>query len=146
MAEPDGVRVLEREPRRPLWSGVLTAPIASRIPDRRRPAALVGIKAFHSVAFFSISGLIVVYTWAGITGRGGRGATLAGLVAIAESAIYGSNNLVCPLTPLAEDLGAASGSVTDIYLPDWLSRRVPLFGGGTLLVGLGLHAWRRLRP
>jgi hypothetical protein len=29
--------------------------------------------------------------------------------------------------------------VTDIYLPDWLSRRVPLFGGGTLLVGLLLH-------
>ena len=139
------MRVLERQSRRPLWSGALTAPIASRIPDRLRPAALVGIKAFHSVAFFSISGLIVVYTWAGVTGRGGRRATVAGLVALAESAVYGSNNLVCPLTPLAEDLGAARGSVTDIYLPEWLSRRVPLFGGGTLLVGIGLHAWRRLR-
>jgi hypothetical protein len=53
--------------------------------------------------------------------------------------------MVCPLTPLAEELGASSGSVTDIYLPDWLSRRVPLFGGGTLLVGLALHARLTLR-
>jgi hypothetical protein len=131
--------LLERAPRDPVWSHVLTAPLARRVPQGQRATVLALIKAFHTVAFFSIAGLILLFTWDGFRGRRGRRATVAGLVAATESAIYGSNNLVCPLTPLAEELGAASGSVTDIYLPDWLSRRVPLFGGGTLLVGLVVH-------
>jgi hypothetical protein len=139
------MQLLERRSRRPLWSGALTAPLVRRVPARLRPAALVGIKAFHSAAFFSIAGLIVVYAWDGITGRRGRRATMAGLVAVGEAIVYGSNNLVCPLTPLAEELGAEQGTVTDIYLPEWISRRVPLVGGGTLLVGLALHARRRAR-
>ena len=35
-------------------------------------------------------------------------------VALTESAVYGSNNQVCPLIQLAEELGAPSGSVTDV--------------------------------
>lgn len=132
-------RMLERGPRRPVWSHVLTAPVVRRVPQGRRTTVLALIKGFHSVAFFSIAGLILLFTWDGLRGRRTRRATLAGMVALAESAIYGSNNLVCPLTPLAEELGASRGSVTDIYLPDWLSRRVPLFGGGTLLLGLVVH-------
>jgi hypothetical protein len=70
-------------------------------------------------------------------------------VALAESAIYVSNNQVCPLTPLAEELGAERGSVVDIFLPDWFSRRIPLAGSGALILGLVLHlrTWlRRSRP
>jgi hypothetical protein len=122
-----------------VWSHVLTAPLARRVPDEGRGTVLALIKGVHSVAFFSIAGLIVLFTWDGFQGRRSRRATVAGVIALGESAIYGSNNMVCPLTPLAEELGASSGSVTDIYLPDWLSRRIPLFGGGTLLVGLVLH-------
>lgn len=140
------MRFLERTSRRPFWSGALTAPLARRIPRQWRSTALVLIKAIHSLAFFSIAGLIGLFTWDGFRGRRRRRATVAGLVAFAESAIYASNNMVCPLTPLAEELGAPSGSVTDIYLPDWLSRRVPLFGGGTFLLGLVLHARLRLKP
>ena len=55
------------------------------------------------------------------------------------SAIYGSNNQVCPLTPLAEELGAASGSITDIYLPGWLSRRIPVISSLALVVGMILN-------
>ena len=132
-------RMLERAPRRPVWSQMFTVPLARRVAPGHRPMVLALIKGFHSVAFFSIGGLIVLFTWDGLRGRRSRRATLAGLIAIGESAVYGSNNLVCPLTPLAEELGATRGSVTDIYLPDWLSRRVPLVGGGTLLVGLMAH-------
>ena len=63
-----------------------------------------------------------------------------------ESAVFVSNNQVCPLTPLAQEMGAKSGSVADIFLPDWLSRRIPVLGGATLIVGLALHSealWRR---
>ena len=59
--------------------------------------------------------------------------------------MFVSNNGVCPLTPLAEELGAASGSVTDIFLPDVISRRIPVLAGAVLVLGLVLdaHAWRR---
>lgn len=46
-----------------------------------------------------------------------------------------------PAAPLAEELGAARGSVADIYLPDWFSQRIPLFGGGALILGLVLNLW-----
>jgi hypothetical protein len=66
-------------------------------------------------------------------------------VAVAEAVVYVSNNQVCPLTPLVEELGAESGTVTDIFLPEWLSRRIPMYSGGLLIVGrvLNLRALRR---
>jgi hypothetical protein len=36
-----------------------------------------------------------------------------------------ANGFRCPLTRLAEAAGAASGSVTDIYLPTWFARNLP---------------------
>ena len=133
--------------REPTWSGVLTRPLSGRIPDRWRRATLVGIKTAHTVIFVSIAGLIVLFTWDGVRGRPGRRTGLAAAVALAETAVFASNNQVCPLTPLAEELGAESGSVTDIFLPGWVSRRIPVVSGGTLVVGLvlNLRAWRRAR-
>ena len=63
-------------------------------------------------------------------------------IAIGESLIYGSNNLVCPLTPLAEQLGAERGTISDLYLPTAVSDRIPLLGGSALLVGLAFHVRR----
>jgi hypothetical protein len=34
------------------------------------------------------------------------------------------NNGRCPLTTLAEKYGAENGSVTDIFLPNWIARNV----------------------
>jgi HAMP domain-containing protein len=133
--------------RRPIWSDTLTGPLAAVIPAARRPFALRAIKAFHTAAFLAISGAIIVFTWEGIQGRRGVLARAAASIAAGESIVYASNNLVCPLTPLAEELGARSGSVTDIYLPTWVSERIPLFGGSVLLLGVVAHvvAWRH-RP
>ena len=122
-------------------------PLAAVIPAARRTSALRAIKAIHTAAFVAISGAILVFTWEGIRGRRGAVARAAASIAVAETIVYASNNQVCPLTPLAEQLGATSGSVTDIYLPAWISDRIPLFGGSVLLVGFVAHvvAWRR-RP
>jgi hypothetical protein len=125
--------------RRPRWSDRLTVPIAIRIPPHRRAAARRAIKIVHTVAFALIAGCICVFAWDGIRGRGGRRARVTAAIAIAESVIYASNNQVCPLSPLAEELGAESGTVTDLYLPDSVSRRIPLFGGAALVIGLGFH-------
>jgi hypothetical protein len=67
------------------------------------------------------------------------------LIALGESAVYASNNQVCPLTPLAEELGARDGSVTDIVLPERISRRIPLVGGSALVIGLGMNLRALLR-
>jgi hypothetical protein len=131
--------IVLRVHREPVWSGFLTAPLAGRIPATRRPLAIAAIKAFHSVAFFSIAALIVLFTLDGVRGRASRRTALAATIAIAESAIYASNNQVCPLTPLVEELGAERGTVSDIFLPEWLSLRVPPIFGSLLLVGLILQ-------
>ena len=131
--------------REPTWSGAFTTPLAARIPPGLRGVTILTVKAFHSLAFFSIAGLIVLFAWDGLRGRPRRRTAVAATVAVAEAAVYVSNNQVCPLTPLVEELGAESGTVTDIFLPDWLSRRIPMYSGGLLIIGmvLNLRALRR---
>ncbi len=134
--------------REPYWSGPLTAPLAELVPIERRHAVVTLIKAVHTAIFVSIAGLILRFTWDGLRGRTGRGSMVAAGVALAETAVYLSNNQVCPLTPLAETLGAESGTVTDIFLPDRLSRRIPVIFGGILALGLivDLRTWLRRHP
>jgi hypothetical protein len=112
----------------------MTTRLASLISARSRPAALVVIKAAHTAIFLSVAALIVLFAWDGLRQRPAQRTAIAPAVAIAESAVYVSNNQVCPLSPLAEELGAASGSVTDIFLPEGLSQRVPLIFGGILVL------------
>jgi len=133
--------------RRPIWSDRLTQPIARRVPERRRPTAVRAIRSVHTAAFALIAGCILVFTWDAIRGRDGHRSLVAAGIAIAETVIYGSNNQVCPLTPLAEELGAESGTVTDIYLPRALSVRIPMLGGSALLLGLAFQIlrWRERR-
>jgi hypothetical protein len=116
-------------------------------PAAPAPRMVRVIKAAHTAIFFSIAAIIVLVAADGVRARPRRRTVVALTVALAESGIYGSNNQVCPLSPLAEDLGAASGSVTDIYLPDRLSRRIPVIFGTILAVGLALNlrAWRARR-
>ncbi len=130
--------------RDPAWSGRLTQPLAALVPHESRSAALVAIKALHTAIFLSIGGLLLVFVGDGIRQRPRRRTAIAVGVVLAESAIYVSNNQVCPLTPLAVELGAARGSVADIFLPDWLSRRIPVVGGIALLIGLLLNLRARL--
>jgi hypothetical protein len=131
--------------REPTWSRAFTTPLAARIPPGLRGVTILAVKAFHSAAFFSIAWLIIPFAWDGFRGRPRRRTAVAATVAVAEAVVYVSNNQVCPLTPLVEELGAESGTVTDIFLPEWLSRRIPIYSGGLLIVGrvLNLRALRR---
>jgi hypothetical protein len=130
--------------REPRWSGALTRPLAAHVPVGRQHLVIDAVKGFHSIAFFSIFGLILLFTWDGFRGRSTRRTATAAAIALAETAVFVTNNQVCPLTPLVEELGAESGSVTDIFLPDAISRRIPTFSGGILIVGLALQGrlWR----
>jgi hypothetical protein len=109
------------------------------IPVERRRQALSTIKAIHTAIFFSISGAVLLTVWDGLRGRPRRRTALAGGVVLAESVLFASNNQVCPLTPLAEELGADRGSVVDIFLPDWAARRIPAVAGTAALLALVLN-------
>ena len=125
--------------RAPRWSGALTERLGRVIPMAGRPAALNAIKAIHTVIFASVGAAIALFVWDGVRQRPGRRAALALGLTLGEAAVYVSNNQVCPLTPLAEELGAERGTVADIFLPDWFSRRIPLIGGSALAAGLVLN-------
>jgi hypothetical protein len=132
---------MTERPRRPAaWSEVLTEPIARSVPTAWRPAVLGTIKGIHTLLFASIAGAIAWLLLDGIRQRPSRSGALALAVAIGETAVYVSNNQVCPLTPLAEEVGAEQGSVVDIFLPDWAARRIPVVAGSALLLGVMLNA------
>jgi hypothetical protein len=136
-----------RPRRAPAWSGWITASLARIIPVSARPAVLAAIKGIHTAIFAAVTVQIAMVVWDGLRQRPGRGTVTALAIALGESAIYASNNQVCPLTPLAEELGAEDGSVTDIFLPTSVSSRIPLIGGSALILGLALNLWalRRTR-
>lgn len=125
--------------RRPAWSEPLTRRLSTGIHDDWRPAVLTMIKAIHTAIFASVGAAIALFVWDGIRQRRGRRAAYALGIAVAEAGIYVSNNQVCPLTPLAEDLGAESGTVADIFLPGWAARSIPLVGSAALVLGLVLN-------
>jgi hypothetical protein len=132
--------------RQPAWSGSITSPLARLIPADRHAEALSTIKAFHTAIFASIAGAIVLALWDGAQGQPQRRTAIAGAMVVAETAAYLSNNQVCPLTPLAEELGAARGSVVDMFLPAWAARRIPLVAGTTAFLALALNLRASLRP
>lgn len=117
-------------------------------PDRSRETAravaLFGVKAFHSVAFFIIQSAILYLLYSGLHGRSDRRAAIAAGIALGESAIYAGNGFRCPLTGVAERLGAESGAITDIFLPKWLARNIANIYVPLLLTAIGLHI-RNLR-
>ena len=108
--------------RQPIWSGALTRPLAAWIRPEWRPTALTTIRAIHTVLFISIGSAIALFTWDGLRQKPRRRAAYALGIALGEAGVYVSNNQVCPLTPLAEELGAERGAVVDLYLPGWAAQ------------------------
>ena len=51
-----------------------------------------------------------------------------------------ANDGVCPITPLTERLGAAHGSVSDIFLPQAIARTIPIWSSALLVLAGLLHA------
>ena len=63
--------------------------------------------------------------WAGSRRQSDRRAAIAAGVVATETLIFAANGFRCPLTQVAERVGAEHGSITDIYLPRWLADNLP---------------------
>jgi len=116
-------------------------------PGARR-ILLFLVKAVHSLIFLVLQTLILYLLYTGLRKQtDGKTAAVAAVIG-AECAIYAGNGFRCPLTGIAEDLGAERGSVTDIFLPNWLAANIARIYGPTFAIALWLHYrnWRRASP
>ena len=108
-------------------------------PDARRRAALTAVKLVHTVAWFSIESCMVYVLWTGFRRQSDRHAAIAAGVVATETLIFAANGFRCPLTQVAERVGAEHGSVTDIFLPVWFARNLPAIHVPLILLGGYLH-------
>lgn len=94
-------------------------------PDSPRRAALAAVKLVHTLTWFSIESCMVYVLWAGFRRQSDRRTAVAAGVVATESLVFAANGFRCPLTQVAERVGAEDGSVTDIYLPRWFAHNLP---------------------
>jgi len=105
-----------------------------------RRIALPAIKLLHTLAWFSIESCMLYVLWAGFRKRSDGRVAVAASVVATETLIFAANGFRCPLTQIAERVGAARGSVTDIYLPRRLAHNLPAIHVPLILLAGYLHA------
>jgi hypothetical protein len=106
---------------------------------RHQGAVLVAIKTIHTLAWFSIESCMVYLLYTGFAKLSDRSVVAATVVVGGESLIFAAKGFHCPLTKLAESLGADSGSVTDIYLPKWFAHYLPAIHVPLIVLAVFLH-------
>jgi hypothetical protein len=106
--------------------------------------ALVAVKVIHTLIWFSIESCMAYLLYAGFVRRTDRRAALAAAVVGGETLIFVANGFRCPLTDVAESLGAEDGSVTDIFLPPRLAHALPAIHVPLIVLTVFLHR-RNLR-
>lgn len=99
----------------------------------------MAVKVVHTLAWASIESCMVYLLVAGLVKRTDRRAAIAGGVVAGESLVFAANGFRCPLTEVAESLGAERGSATDIYLPAWFAHNLPAIHAPLIVVAVFLH-------
>jgi pimeloyl-ACP methyl ester carboxylesterase len=129
-----------------------TYPTAAELPGtvggvtrQHHPVAVAAVKTVHTAIFLFELASIAWLAVSGLVGRRDRTVAVATGAVGLEIAVFLANDGVCPLTPLAEGLGATRGTVSDIFLPDAVARTIPVWSTALLLVGALLHARSALR-
>jgi hypothetical protein len=110
--------------------------------------AVVLVKAVHTAWFLVVSTSIVHIFVVGLSNRPSRWTAPALVATSLEVAVFLANAGRCPLTKLAENLGAQNGRVSDIFLPRWFADRIPQIYTPPLVIGVAaliLNRWRRER-
>jgi hypothetical protein len=105
----------------------------------RHPVAVAALKTVHTLIFAGELSAILWLVVSGFLGRRDRTVGIAAAAVALEAAVFLGNGGVCPITPLTERLGAAHGSVSDIFLPDVLARTIPVWSTALLLIAGLLH-------
>jgi hypothetical protein len=108
--------------------------------DPWRGRMLLAIRVVHSAIFFGEEASVGYLLYAGLRKQQSRAAAVAAGAIAAESVIYFANGQRCPLSDLAEELGADHISVTDVYLPRWIAMRIFTYNAPLVVLATLLHA------
>jgi len=96
---------------------------------------IVALKVVHAVLFLALAAGALYVLACGITGQRSRLLWVALLACAVELGVLALFGWRCPLTTLAEWLGARSGSVAELFLPAWTLPYV--FPGFGIILGIG---------
>ena len=102
------------------------------------------VKAVHTVVFAILSCCVLFVVVSGAFNRITRWTWVAVIAVVAEGLVLVASGGRCPLTSVAERLGAVDGSVSDIFLPKWLADRIFPICTTLFLIGCALVALRLL--
>jgi|KBSMisStandDraft_5_1062788.scaffolds.fasta_scaffold496840_2 hypothetical protein len=102
------------------------------------------IKVLHTVVFMILSTCVLYVLISGALGRITPWTWVSVAAVVVEGLILAMSGWKCPLTNIAERLGAADGRVADIFLPSWFADRLFPICGTLFLVGCLLVAFRVL--
>jgi hypothetical protein len=108
--------------------------------DRSRMVSVV--KAVHTAIWFSVEAAVLYLLYAGVRKRTDASVTVAAALVAGETAVFLLNGARCPLTEVANRLGASDGSVTDIYLPRWFAHYLPVIHVPVIAAIIFLHRGR----
>lgn len=103
------------------------------------------IKFVHTVIFWILSGCVLYSLFSGISGQITVWTWVAVGSVLIESIVLMMSGWTCPLTLLAERLGAQRGSVADLFLPKWFADRIFPVCGTTFGIALVLLLIQVLR-
>jgi len=104
------------------------------------------VKVIHTVIFALLSGCVFYVLASGAFNRITSWTWVAVVAIVVEGLVLLASGGRCPLTAVAERLGASDGSVSDIFLPRWFAARIfpictVLFLLGCALVAARLLGW-----
>jgi hypothetical protein len=111
----------------------------------RAAAVITVVKAAHSLTFLSMSAAILHTFYSGLTNRTSRWTGVSIAAVIGEALVYLLNRGRCPLTDLVESMGVEHGQVSDIFLPRWIAKRIPILFPPPFAIGLAALGLRRAR-
>src|SRR5262245_14945117 len=106
---------------------------------------ILQVKIVHTVIFAVLSGCVLLVLYSGLAGSINAWTWAAIAMILLEGVVLVAFGWKCPLTLVAEQLGASQGAVADIFLPRWFADRIFPICGGTFVVGCALIAWRLWR-
>jgi len=105
---------------------------------------VVHIKAVHTAIFVLLSCCVLYVLASGISNRITPWTWGATLAVVVEGIVLLASGGRCPLTSVAERLGAVHGRVSDIFLPQWFADRIFPICTTLFLIGCALVAARLL--
>jgi hypothetical protein len=106
---------------------------------------ILQVKVVHTVVFAVLSACVLYALYSAVFGHLTPWTWLAVALVLVESIVLVAFGWTCPLTLLAERLGAGHGAVADIFLPKWLADRIFPVCGTTFAVACLLLVLRLLK-